>query len=266
MLPFGDKVIAGTSDIPLDDPDSARCTDDEVAYFLEMIARVFPGIPVGPEHIVLRFSGVRPLEHSPSRTAGQISRDHSIREDRLGDIPVYSLVGGKWTTFRAFAEQATDRALTFLGKARTANTMALPIGGGRDYPWTGYAQLEFYNRVEREAGLEGREPERLFRKYGTRALDFARYMVRAPDHRLTTIPGWSRRELEFLAQTEKIVHLDDLFLRRSRLAWLGQLTRARVDEFADILGDGLGWSSQQKQDEVARSLALLLDLHGVKMG
>jgi glycerol-3-phosphate dehydrogenase len=266
MLPFGDKVIAGTSDIPLDDPDSARCTDDEVAYFLEMIARVFPTIPVGHEHIVLRFSGVRPLEHSRSKTAGQISRDHRIREDRVGGITVYSLIGGKWTTFRAFAEQVTDRALTFLGKARTANTRALPIGGGRDYPWTGYAQLEFFNRVEREAGLEGREPERLFRKYGTRALDFARYMVRAPDHRLTTIPGWSRREIEFLAQTEKIVHLDDLFLRRSRLAWLGQLTRTRVDEFADILGDGLGWSSQQKQDEVARSLALLLDLHGVKLG
>jgi glycerol-3-phosphate dehydrogenase len=266
MLPFGDKVIAGTSDIPLDDPDSARCTDDEVAYFLEMIARVFPTIPVGHEHIVLRFSGVRPLEHSRSKTAGQISRDHRIREDRVGGITVYSLIGGKWTTFRAFAEQVTDRALTFLGKARTANTRALPIGGGRDYPWTGYAQLEFFNRVEREAGLEGREPERLFRKYGTRALDFARYMVRAPDHRLTTIPGWSRREIEFLAQTEKIVHLDDLFLRRSRLAWLGQLSRARVDEFADILGDGLGWSSEQKQDEVARSLALLLDLHGVKLG
>jgi glycerol-3-phosphate dehydrogenase len=262
ILPFSDKVIVGTSDIPVEDPDSARCSDDEVNYFLGLAARVFPDIPVVRDQIVFRFSGVRPLERTGAKTTGQITRDHSIREDQLGHIPVYSLVGGKWTTFRAFAEQVTDKALAFLGLPRKADTRALPIGGGRDFPWTGYAQLQFYNQVERETGLGGREPERLFKKYGTRARDFAAYVIQARDEPLTTIPGWSRREVEFLARAEKIVHLDDLFLRRSRLAWLGELSRPRVDEFADMLGDSLGWTDAQKQAETARALAILSDRHG----
>jgi glycerol-3-phosphate dehydrogenase len=255
--------MVGSSDIPSEDPDAARCTDQETEYFLGMVARIFPDISMTRGKILFRFSGVRPLERSGAKTTGQISRDHSLREDQIGQIPVFSLVGGKWTTFRAFAEQVTDRALRFLHQPRRADTRELSIGGGRDFPWTGYAQLEFFNLVERETGLGGREPERLFKKYGTRARDFAAYIVRAPDKTLETFPGWSQRELEFLAQTEKIVHLDDLFLRRSRLAWLGELTRPRVDEFASVLGNSLGWTDDQRQAEVERTLAILLDRHGV---
>jgi glycerol-3-phosphate dehydrogenase len=265
ILPFGDKVLVGTSDIPIDDPDAARCTEAEIDYFLELVARVFPDVRLGRQHIVFQVCGVRPLEKVGARTAGQITRDHSLREDKLRDIPVYSLVGGKWTTFRAFAEQVTDKALAVLGIPRKAGTRSLPIGGGRDFPWTGYAQLDFYNRVERETGLGGREPQRLFEKYGTRALDFAAYIQQGVDEPLRTIPGWSRREIEFLALTEQIVHLDDLFLRRSRLAWLGQLTRPRIDEFADILGDALNWNTAQKRAEVLRTLDILADRHGVRV-
>ena len=127
---------------------------------------------------MFRFSGVRPLEYSKAKTTGQISRDHSLFEDRFGDIPVYSLVGGKWTTYRAFAEQVTDKALTFLGLTRKCGTQNTPIGGGRDFPWTGYALIEFLNRVERETGLGGLEPKRLFDKYGTRALEYAAHIVK----------------------------------------------------------------------------------------
>jgi glycerol-3-phosphate dehydrogenase len=263
ILPLGDKVVIGASDIPIEDADTARCSDEEVEYFLEMLTRVFPGISATREQIIFRFSGVRPLERTGARTTGQISRDHSLREDRLGEVPVYSLIGGKWTTFRAFAEQATDKTLTFLRQPRRADTRDLPIGGGRDYPWTGYAQLQFYNMVERETGLGGREPERLFRKYGTRARDFAAHIVQAPDQSLETMPGWSRRELEFLARTEKIVHLDDLLLRRSRLAWMGELTRPHIEEFSGVLAETLGWTEAERQEEVARTLAILLDHHGV---
>ncbi len=78
-------------------------------YFIEMVGRVFPDIQVSREQIVFRFSGVRPLAYTKARNAGQITRDHHIQEDKLGEIPVYSLVGGKWTSFRAFSEQS-DRS------------------------------------------------------------------------------------------------------------------------------------------------------------
>ena len=46
------------------------------------------------------------------------------------------------------------------------------------------------------------------------------------DQILTTLPDYTRRELHFLVQHEKILHLDDFVLRRSMLmAWLLKLWR-----------------------------------------
>lgn len=265
IFPLGDKVIVGTSDLPVDDPDGVRCTAEEEDYFLEMIARVFPTLKVGREHIVFRFSGVRPLAFTQARNAGQITRDHHIQEDMLGTIPVYSLVGGKWTSFRAFSEQVTDRVLASLGVDRKQDTKNMPIGGGRDYPGTGYAQVQFLNQVYELTGLPSTWPKILFDRYGTRAREVGAFMAAGDDAPLVRKPDMTRREIAFLAQKEKIVHLDDLLLRRTMLAYLGQLTRPLVEELAEHLGQALGWSQPECQQEVQRALELLADRHGVRL-
>jgi glycerol-3-phosphate dehydrogenase len=217
IFPLFDKVMIGTSDIPIDDPDAVRCTEDEVDYFIDMVARVFPDIPVRREQIVFRFSGVRPLAYTQAKNAGQITRDHHIQEDVLGGIPVYSLVGGKWTSFRAFSEQVTDRALAFLGRSRVKSTLDLPIGRGA------------------EAAA------------------------------LKTTPDFSKAEVQAIAAREKIVHLDDLLLRRTLLGYLGRLSRERVEQLAGWLGEALGWSKAQVQAEVRRCLEILADRHAVRL-
>jgi glycerol-3-phosphate dehydrogenase len=217
IFPLFDKVMIGTSDLPIEDPSSARCTEEEVDYFIEMVGRVFPDIKISREQIVFRFSGVRPLAYTKAKNAGQITRDHHIQEDQLGKIPVYSLVGGKWTSFRAFSEQATDRALAFLALPRKADTKCLPIGAGKDA--------------------------------------FA----------LKTDPHYTRSEIAFMAKREKIIHLDDLILRRTLLGYLGHLTRPLVEELANALGESLGWDGDRKVTEVRRMLEILADRHGVRL-
>jgi glycerol-3-phosphate dehydrogenase len=215
IFPLYDKVMIGTSDIPIEDPDSARCTGSEVDYFIEMVGRVFPGIEVKREQIVYRFSGVRPLAFTQAHNAGQITRDHHVQEDRLGNIPVFSLVGGKWTSFRAFSEQVTDKALAFLGLSRRKDTKDLPIGKG------------------------------------------------AEKSRLKTTSAYSREEILSMAAAEKIVHLDDLLLRRTLLAYLGQLDRPLVEKLAGWLGEALAWDKNHQVEEVQRCLALLANEHEV---
>jgi glycerol-3-phosphate dehydrogenase len=250
IFPLLDKVIIGTSDIPIENPDEARCTDEEVDYFFGMIGRVFPDIKLEHEQIVFQFSGVRPLEYSHAKTTGQITRDHSIKEDKLGDIPVYSLVGGKWTSYRAFSEQTTDKVLAYLGKARKANTRQLPIGGGRDYTAI---------KESPECNAE------LFSRYGSRCREVSAYQA-GDDSPLEHYPEMTCREAAFLTENEKVTHLDDLILRRSLVAYLGHLNRPLIDELAGIVADVLGWSEEQKQAEVARTLEILRDQHGVSLG
>ena len=105
----------------------------------------------------------------------------------------------------------------------------------------------------------------LFERYGTRAKDVARYLHAAGVEPLSTNPGWTRQEVEFLVEHEKVLHMEDLLLRRSTLAWLGQVSLPLVDELSGIMGAKLGWTTDQKMDEKARTLHVLAEMHGVNL-
>jgi glycerol-3-phosphate dehydrogenase len=269
IYPLYDRVLIGTSDIPVEHPEEARCTDEEVDYFLTLTRRIFPAIRLTREDIVFQFSGVRPLPNSNAKTAAQISRDHSIEVLSGGwtnlRFPVYSLVGGKWTTFRAFSEQVTDKALAYLGLSRKRNTRSLPIGGGRGYP---REPEEMSRQIESLSAWTGVTRERLkilFERYGTRAETIATFMNGGTDFIIQSMPDYSLREIIFLAHHEKICHLDDFLLRRSMLAMLGRVNREMIEELANALANGLGWDEERKAAEVARALLILSERHGVRL-
>lgn len=268
IYPLLDKVLVGASDIHIDNPDEARCTEEEIDYFIELIARVFPSIEVDKSHVVFSFSGVRPLPASDATTTGQISRDHSIRtlqaENGLA-FPIHSLIGGKWTTYRAFSEQTADLLLNQLGLPRQQSTADLPIGGGRDYPGSETAKEQWLARLQTETGLSLNRLDVLFQRYGTRAEEVAAFITESDDMPLSHHPGYSRREALFLAQQEKVILLDDLILRRTLIGMLGETTPDLLKELAQVIAEALGWTDEQQQAEVDRTLALLADRHGVEL-
>ena len=265
IFPLYDRVLVGTSDLPTVDPDNVRCTDEEVDYFLELVKRVFPTINVRRSDIVFRFSGVRPLAVSKSKTTGQITRDHEIRAvgGRQTDLPfpIYSLVGGKWTSWRAFSEQATDKCLAHLGTTRTAYTRRLSIGGGRGYPSSAEDGQRMLNMIANKCRGSVPRAEALFERYGTRSMQVSEFMASGDDSLLDSLPGYSRREIEFISAQEKVVHLDDVLLRRSMLAMLGRVTREAMIEIADVLAGPLMWDARRKEFEIARTLGILKDRH-----
>jgi glycerol-3-phosphate dehydrogenase len=137
FFPLHGRVLVGSTDLRIDDPAQAVCDDAEIEYLLESVRTVFPSLSLGREHIVSHFCGVRPLPRSEDGFTGRISRDHACRDlppSSDQPWPVHSLVGGKWTTFRAFAEQVADRIFADLKRSRHASTADLPIGGHTPEP------------------------------------------------------------------------------------------------------------------------------------
>ncbi len=264
--PFGDKVIIGATDIRADDPDSVVCTDEEIDYFLKFSSHVLPGLTVDRSQIVFHFCGVRPLPASDVEFVGLVSRDHSMRvvePDSDIHFPIYSLIGGKWTTFRAFAEQVTDKTLVFLGRSRKVSTESAAIGGGKDYPRTEAARELWFKQVQSSTGMN---PERLlvlFKRYGTRAEAVARFIVADADRPLRHQPDYSQREIEFLAVHEEVVHLEDVILRRSLIGMLGLTDGDLLQQLGEIVGGVLGWSDGQVKQEIERTADVLLHKHGV---
>jgi len=270
LFPMADRVLIGTSDIKIENPDEVYCTDEEVEYFLELVTRVFPSIKVSKENIVFQFTGVRPLGSSgEAKTTAQYSRDHHIEVLDAGQtklsFPVYSLIGGKWTSYRAFSEQVTDKVLAFFGKPRQKDTSNLPIGGGRGYSTDSSDQKYQIEKLAAETGVSKERAQVLYLRYGSRAETVIRFMNLELDTPFKSLPEYTRREIIFLVQQEKAMRLDDLLLRRTMLAMLGYLTKEIVQEFGDVLGDCMGWDVKQKNAEVEYVLGLLRERHGSRI-
>lgn len=267
ILPYLDRVMIGTTDIRTDDPDNAICTDEEVDYMLDLVKKVFPNISVDQSQIVFQFSGVRPLPTNEEGRTGAISRDHQIQTMEAGDgrvFPVYSLVGGKWTTFRAFSEQTADLVLSRLGRHRAISTAHLAIGGGKDFPKGETARVTWLDTETARSGLPRERVETLLKRYGTYASAVAAYIAQEADEPLVSLPTYSRREIAFIAQQEHVVHLDDFLMRRSLIAMQGELKLHpdSIAEIAAILGGAFGWSDAQIQEKIERTKSILKAKHG----
>ncbi|WP_274424749.1 glycerol-3-phosphate dehydrogenase/oxidase [Chelativorans sp. YIM 93263] len=255
------RVLVGSTDIPADDPDNVRCEDDEVEYFLESLRGLLPGLTFERSQIVYAYSGIRPLPASDSAAPGLISRDHSApvaEPERDRSFPVFSLVGGKWTTFRGFAEEVADSVLERLGRKRRISTRELPIGGGREYPMSEVDRRHLVATLAGKIGVSEERVETLLQRYGTTAAQILREEAAAPALRfLEDTPDVSHSEIAWIAQNEAVVHLADIVFRRTTLAVTGRLTTRDLESISQIAGLVLGWSEPRRRAELEETLDTL---------
>ncbi len=128
IVPWEDRVYAGTTDTPyagdLDHPAVGAADRD---YILSAVASNFPGVT--ERDVVASWAGLRPLlsqdeELGDARTS-DLSRNHAIFTDPPG---LFTITGGKLTTYRAMAEDLVDRVAVRLGGAGPCRTRAIPLG------------------------------------------------------------------------------------------------------------------------------------------
>jgi len=268
FFPYFGKVMAGSTDIFEDNPDAAVCEPHEIDYIIESIRQVFPSIEISHTDIVFHFCGVRPLPTSAVSTTGQISRDHSTRQldpNPLTPFPIYSMIGGKWTTFRGFAEQTGDMVLQALGVQRVQSTYDVAIGGGKDYPHTPTQKNAWVKRLAEQTGISEPRIQELFERYGTRAAAIASYIAQDEDTALAHCPDYSRREIFYMIAHEYVVNLSDLVLRRTLLALLGKLSDELVEELADMMAQHCRWSPDTHRQQLEQLRNTLQKKHGVQL-
>lgn len=108
-VPWMGKLILGTTDTPRKDlPREPLAFAEELAFILDEASQVLTR-PVRTEDIRSVWVGLRPLVAPPDNAnAGtkSISREHTIVVDGGN---VVTVTGGKWTTYRAMAEDVLDR-------------------------------------------------------------------------------------------------------------------------------------------------------------
>ncbi|SFP83309.1 glycerol-3-phosphate dehydrogenase/oxidase [Variovorax sp. 770b2] len=267
VYPFLDRVLVGSTDIPVEDPDQIVTEPAEVDYLIDVLREVFPNMAFGRDNVVYTYVGVRPLARSDADKPGQISRDHSVVIDppnATRDIPIVGLVGGKWTTFRSLAEEATTEVLQLLGRSRTASTELLPIGGGADLPADAAATERFIEKMT-ASGMGRTRALTLLARYGSKALPLAQRLAASGDVPLQHAPDYSAAELSYLCLETGVVHLDDLVIRRTLLAIRGLVTDAALAEISGIAAEALGWDAARAHKELSACATALRERHNVRL-
>lgn len=252
MYPLMDRVLIGTTDIRVDIKENIEVTEEEVDYFFDLVKLVFPKIEVNRSQITYRYSGVRPLPAADDLTPGFVSRDYRIELTRNGGpgyFDLLSLVGGKWTTFRALGEHLSNEALTLLGKSRQVWTANLPIGGGANFPVNESKQISWL--TENAAGIDQSRGLQLLNRYGTRATGLLNQIKEVGEVSLTHDRNHSDLEIAYLVRTESVVHLADIFYRRTTIGFTGGFSPELVAEIAAIMATELGWDENRRKQEMA---------------
>jgi glycerol-3-phosphate dehydrogenase len=252
LYPFFGNVLVGSTDLAQKDPDLAHCSSEETDYLLSVVSEIFPDIKLSRDDVILTYSGVRPLPRANGKDIGDVSRDHSIGRDVLPNtkVPVLSLIGGKWTTFRAFSEQSCDAVLSLLGRSRVVSTMDLAIGGGRDYPRDDYSRNAMVGKI-------GARGNALLDRYGTKALAVQEFAGTTQDRPMASLPGYSSGEIAYICGHENVRHLADLLLRRTAITMEGLLTADAILETSKIAADALGWNKARTKAEIEHAEAEL---------
>jgi glycerol-3-phosphate dehydrogenase len=194
---------------------------------------------------------------SHANCTGKVSRSHVLaahEADGGRAFPIYSMVGGKLTTFRAFAEHAADQILKRMGKSRLISTRDRCYPNAEGYPKGEEAQRQWISRVSAASGLAAERVAVLLERYGTAAEALAQR--REPEWRqpLATLPTYTVGEIRMIAVSEQVVHLSDLVRRRSVITLLGQSTGPALAELSGIVGEAVGWDEDRRRQEVGLAL------------
>ncbi|MEO8312332.1 MAG: glycerol-3-phosphate dehydrogenase [Caldimonas sp.] len=251
-IPYeGDFTLIGTTDVEQHGPvREARIDAAETAYLCEQASRYFERA-VAPGDVVWSYSGVRPLLEDEAGDPSAVTRDYQLDFDDAG-APLLTVWGGKITTFRKLAEEASDLLAGSLALRRGAWTRDASLPGGDLSGFIGAAQRPDTDFMRFEQALALRHPtvpapllHRLARAYGSRV----EALFSGGGLGAAVVPGLHEGELRYLHDQEWAGSADDVLWRRSKvglhLSDAERATVARWCEAAWPAGAGAAQPSEQ---------------------
>lgn len=110
FLPWQGNTIAGTTDSPSTVDAEPLPKEEDIRWILEEVRRYLsPDIKVRRGDVLSAWSGIRPLVRDPAAKSTEgLVRNHMIN---VSDSGLVTIAGGKWTTYRAMAEETVDCAI-----------------------------------------------------------------------------------------------------------------------------------------------------------
>jgi glycerol-3-phosphate dehydrogenase len=244
VIPWMGRYLIGTTDTKFDlEPDAARADQTEIEYLLREVNALIPESGLTHKDILYTYSGVRPLPYAPGVSEWKIPRSHIVLDHTSDSLPgLYSVVGGKLTTFRQLAEDAVTLVLKKeFGERRACVNKQMMFPGAQETAWA-----ELKSDLIASGAIKPDSADRLIALYGSRARLVAEYVAKDPalaerfDPRSAAIAA----ELVLATKDEFAQTLTDIYARRILLAFEPGHGLKSVKRASEIVGKLMGWDKK----------------------
>src|SRR5229473_2569170 len=161
-IPWLGRLLVGTTESESNLKAEMLVQRSEAEYVVRQL-NPYLRAPLTLQQIVSGFAGLRPLVSSgPDGETKRLIRDHEVELDPASGL--VSILGGKWTTYRAMAEDTIDHVQRYLGASVIDSpTRHHPLWGSENYSADYWRTLMTGYRVSESSARH------LAGKFGTRA-------------------------------------------------------------------------------------------------
>jgi glycerol-3-phosphate dehydrogenase len=208
-VPWNGRLLVGTTDEEVSPETELVVTKGDVEYMLRQLNQYLER-PVTPDEIVSGFAGARPLVGSEGDgDTKKLARDDVIEVDAASGL--ISIMGGKWTTHRAMAEDTIHRVQQALGGTPTESlTRNHVLYGGENFT------DDYCEKLAYQHGLSEALARHLTSKFGTaseKVLALAREDTALLNLVIENFPAIGA-EIVYAVRYEMAATIEDVLARR----------------------------------------------------
>jgi len=219
---------------------------EDVAFMLGQLNKYLEH-PVTASQIVSGFAGARPLVSAGENESTQkIARDDVLEIDAASGL--ISIMGGKWTTHRAMAEDTVTAAQKALGVAVTESpTRAHVLHGGEGFT------SDFWEKLTAEYQISKETAHHLASKFGTAARNVLELTRENSDLAQPILPGHPpiQAEIVYSVREELAETIEDVLARRLGVqfySWRDAIHSAPA--VGTLMAQELHWSDAEAKSAV----------------
>jgi len=245
-VPWNDRLLVGTTDEEISPDAELLVTKADIEYMLRQLNQ-YLAHPVTPDDIVSGFAGARPLVGSEGDVdTKKLARDDVIEVDPSSGL--ISIMGGKWTTHRAMAEDTIHSVQQSLGVTPTeSKTRNHVLCGGEGYT------DDFSAKLAHQHGLSEATARHLTAKFGTAAekvLGVARDNTALLKPIISDFPAIGA-EVVYAVRSEMAATIEDVAARRIGMqlhSWRDAIAAAPA--IGSLMAAELHWDDAYQREAV----------------
>jgi glycerol-3-phosphate dehydrogenase len=252
-VPWLGRLLVGTTDEEATLQDELLVRRSEAEYVLRHL-NSFLAKPFTLDQIVSGTAGLRPLVSSgDSCETKKLVRDDEVEIDAQSGL--ISILGGKWTTHRAMAEDTIDAVLKYLRSPVTeCRTRYYRLSGSEGY------ETDYWCELTNRYDIPATTAHHLAGKFGTSTPRVLELVSENSRLRAPVVEGAPpiQAEVVYGVRYEMARTIEDVLARRIGLqlySWRDAIKAAPV--VGSLLAEELGWPALQLQSAVEEYVATI---------